>query len=119
MQFTTILAATGILAAHTFAAPAATSPPLEVTDLSIEKVDPGNVTITFNVYDPDPLTNSSTTCEGTWETGSKGYPTGSYVRFERSHFTDYLLTHSRNPAPILHLLGTWRASRLSSRSSLA
>ena len=39
----------------------------------------GNVTFSFTVRDPDPLTNATDTCEGEWVTASKGFPTGSYV----------------------------------------
>ncbi|KAL2356908.1 hypothetical protein BJ546DRAFT_1058528 [Cryomyces antarcticus] len=38
-----------------------------------------NVTIEFTVRDPDPLTNSTTTCNGSWPLDSNAYPTGGYL----------------------------------------
>lgn len=48
--------------------------------MQVNKTYPGNVTINFTIYDPDPLTNTTANCTGTWGTGSKAYPQGPYVR---------------------------------------
>jgi hypothetical protein len=54
----------------------------EITKLKLQ--DPsnskGNVTISFNVHDPDPLTNATASCKGSWPHGSNLYPQGTYVR---------------------------------------
>ena len=79
-----LLAATTLLAFLVNAAPVvavalATTPPYQITDLAMTKQDPGNITIAFKVYDPDPLTNSTAWCTGSWKVGSGGYPQGPYV----------------------------------------
>lgn len=53
--------------------------PLQVTDITTSRVTTGNISISFQVYDPDPLTDSSTTCTATWKYGSQGYPKETYV----------------------------------------
>lgn len=79
-----LLAAT--LAVFTSASTSALSEDLQITDLSITKVLGGNVTLHFTVHDPDPLTNATRSCGGTWTTGSKGYPTGAYAICGHSNF---------------------------------
>ena len=78
MLYAKVIAAISIIAS-TSAAPLATSPPLQISNLLIEKVVGGNVTIGWTVYDPDPLTLETTECGGTWKTGSKGFPKDTYV----------------------------------------
>lgn len=73
------LLATAFLASTISAAPAFTGQPLEMRDLVVGKVMGGNVTISFSVHDPDPLTDAEDTCEGEWRTASKAFPKGSYV----------------------------------------
>ncbi len=51
-----------------------------VTELQIRKVAMGNITLDFTVYDPDPLTNATDSCTGSWKAGTDDYPKGSYVR---------------------------------------
>lgn len=69
----------GVLAAIASAKTAATAPPFEVTQASIQEVTNGNTTFEFNVYDPDPLTNATAKCGYTWATGSNAYPQATYV----------------------------------------
>lgn len=67
-------------AAASHAATAAEAPSYEITGMQIGKMMGGNVTFVFTVYDPDPLTNATSTCQGEWVTASKDFPTGGYVR---------------------------------------
>ena len=57
----------------------ASAPPFEITNLTIGKVMGGNVTFSFTVHDPDPLTNATSTCAFEWVTASKAFPKGSYA----------------------------------------
>jgi hypothetical protein len=52
--------------------------PFQVTDLIIDSVEDGDVTIAFTVYDPDPLANITTSCAAHWPYGSDGYPQAIY-----------------------------------------
>jgi hypothetical protein len=72
-----IIATTLTTAIH--AAPLASAPPFEITNLTIGKVIGGNVTFSFTVHDPDPLTDATETCAFEWVTASKAFPKGSYV----------------------------------------
>lgn len=79
MRFSSIVAATiGLVANIANAAPAFTADALEMTSLSLTRVEGGNATLTFTVHDPDPLSNATTTCSGSWAYGSAAWPTGSY-----------------------------------------
>jgi hypothetical protein len=73
------LLVSGLMVASAIAAPAATTRPFQITNLSIKEVEGGNTTFKFTVHDPDPLTNATQKCTGAWKTGSGGYPQGSYV----------------------------------------
>jgi hypothetical protein len=56
-----------------------TSKEYEITQLSLQDRSAGNVTIKFNVHDPDPLTNATALCQGSWPHGSNQYPRDTYV----------------------------------------
>lgn len=51
----------------------------EITKLKLQDISQGNVTIRFNVHDPDPLTNATALCKGSWPHGSNQYPKDTYV----------------------------------------
>lgn len=50
----------------------------EVSNLSIQKVQ-GTITISFSVHDPNPLTNATEVCKGSWSAASNDYPKDTYV----------------------------------------
>jgi hypothetical protein len=51
----------------------------EITKLNLQDNSKGNVTIRFTVHDPDPLTNATALCKGSWPHGSDQYPQDTYV----------------------------------------
>lgn len=52
--------------------------PFEITELIVDRVKGGNVSMVFTVYNPDPLSNMTVDCTGHWPFGSSGWPTGTY-----------------------------------------
>jgi hypothetical protein len=38
----------------------------------------GNVSMIFTIHNPDPLSNMTSDCTGTWPYGSRGWPSGTY-----------------------------------------
>ena len=52
--------------------------PFEVTKLTVERVEAANVSMTFTIYNPDPLANTTANCTGNWPYGSGGWPKGKY-----------------------------------------
>jgi hypothetical protein len=52
--------------------------PFQVTNLLIDSVEDGDVSIAFTVYDPDPLAMTTTNCTAHWPYGSDGYPQAIY-----------------------------------------
>jgi len=89
MQFINVLT-TGIalIAATVLALPAATEldihnkqfagRPFEITDLIVDRVEASNVSMIFTIHNPDPLSNMTADCAGTWPYGSRGWPSGIY-----------------------------------------
>lgn len=75
----TNLALIGFCAGLSAAAQLASASAFDITNLSTHQVTGGNTTIAFTIHDPDPLTNATTTCTGTWEEGSDNYPSPGYV----------------------------------------
>ncbi|KAF1819782.1 uncharacterized protein K489DRAFT_373022 [Dissoconium aciculare CBS 342.82] len=76
MKTTTMLATLVALAATVSASPLKravlfTGKAYEITNLKLEDVSRGNVSINFNVHDPDPLTDATGTCSGSWPHGSE------------------------------------------------
>lgn len=63
-----------------------TGNPFEVTELIVDRVKAGNVSMIFTVYDPDPLANKTVDCPGSWAYGSSGWPTGTYQSCLNSTF---------------------------------
>ena len=55
-----------------------TGNPFEVTDLIVDRVDAANVSMVFTIHNPDPLSNKTADCTGTWPYGSGGWPSGKY-----------------------------------------
>lgn len=55
------------------------SPDLEITSLVIDKVEGGNLTISFQLYNPDTLSGNNATCNGTWLSTTEGNPQEDYV----------------------------------------
>lgn len=60
--------------------------PFEVTHLTVDRVEASNVTMVFTVHNPDPLSNKTVTCSGTWPYGSGGWPSGKYDSCSRGTF---------------------------------
>ncbi|KAK4632342.1 hypothetical protein CLAFUW4_03633 [Fulvia fulva] len=54
------------------------SPDLEITSLVIDKVEGGNLTISFQLYNPDTLSGNNATCNGTWLSTTEGNPQEDY-----------------------------------------
>jgi hypothetical protein len=86
MHFNSFIAiATGLLAASTSAAPFSppkklfTGAPFQLLDFLVTRVENANATLSFTIHDPDPLTNATVVCNGTWKYNSMGWPTGAYV----------------------------------------
>jgi hypothetical protein len=52
--------------------------PFEVTHLTVDRVEASNVTMVFSIHNPDPLSNRTASCTGTWPYGSGGWPSGKY-----------------------------------------
>jgi hypothetical protein len=52
--------------------------PFQVTDLIIDSVEEGNVSMAFTVFNPDPLANATANCATSWPYGSDGYPKAVY-----------------------------------------
>ena len=80
----TVLASTSVMAQPLIfdRAPQASNPPLQIHNLTIEDDEAANTTFTFSAYNPDPLTNVTANCTGTWPHGSSDFPDGdSAVRF--------------------------------------
>lgn len=87
MRFSYIAAAVaGMASSLTYAAPTFTANSLQVSDLIVTSVEEGNVTLSFAVYNPDPLTNSTASCSGEWAYGSRAWPSGGYSRCGNSSF---------------------------------
>lgn len=80
MQFFKLITTIYLLAASACAAANFEGEFFEVSDVKVDRVFSGNFSISFTVYDPDPLTNATQECSGSWAYGSNGYPKASYVR---------------------------------------
>ena len=107
------LAAT-LIAASAHASSDDIVPPFKITALKIRKYAYANVSIVFTVDDPDPLTNSTALCSGSWAVHSKGYPQGSYVcEHCGKHRPDAPLTLARASVAIAPSHGIWKAIRVS------
>jgi hypothetical protein len=98
MKTTTMLATLVALAATVSASPLKraalfTGKAYEITNLKLEDVSRGNVSINFNVHDPDPLTDATGTCSGSWPHGSEPRDTFVWLHVTASaisltdHFT--------------------------------
>ncbi|RMX73409.1 hypothetical protein D0869_13633 [Hortaea werneckii] len=72
------LAVIGLCAGLSAAAQLASAEAFDITNLSTHQVTGGNTTIEFTIHDPDPLTNTTTNCTGTWEEGTDNYPSPGY-----------------------------------------
>ncbi|KAI6881199.1 hypothetical protein KC318_g16630 [Hortaea werneckii] len=72
------LAVIGLCAGLSAAAQLASADAFDITNLSTRQVTGGNTTIEFTIHDPDPLTNATTNCTGTWEEGTDNYPSPGY-----------------------------------------
>lgn len=90
MRASSVIGSLTLLAAAVSSAPLvrsraaqATDQPFQISKLVIDTVENGNTTIKFNIYDPDPLTNATATCSGSWKAGSTDYPQDTYVRIKR------------------------------------
>lgn len=66
------------------AASAFSGDPLQIKHIKVHSVDRGNDTISFQLHDPDPLTNQTATCSAVWPHSSNAYPTGSYARCQNT-----------------------------------
>jgi hypothetical protein len=101
MQFTNVLVAyIAFFLATVFALPTArelnvlskqfTGNPLELTDLIVDRVEASNVSMIFTVHNPDPLSNMTVDCVGTWPYGSGGWPSVKYQSCLNGSFAWYL-----------------------------
>jgi hypothetical protein len=52
--------------------------PFELTDLIVDRVEAANVSMIFTIHNPDPLSNMTADCVGSWPYGSRGWPSGIY-----------------------------------------
>jgi hypothetical protein len=52
--------------------------PFELTDLVVDRVEAANVSMVFTIHNPDPLSNMTSDCTGTWPYGSRGWPSDIY-----------------------------------------
>lgn len=80
MHFYVFITTVCLFVASAFAAANVQGDLFELSNIQVNRVFSGNFSISFTVYDPDPLTNATQECTGTWAYGTKGYPQGSYVR---------------------------------------
>jgi hypothetical protein len=87
MKFTNVLAAaTTFIASTVVALPREldvnskqfSGNPFELTNLVVDRVEAGNVSMIFTIYNPDPLSNFTADCTGTWPYGSSGWPAVTY-----------------------------------------
>ncbi|KAF2158681.1 hypothetical protein M409DRAFT_61462 [Zasmidium cellare ATCC 36951] len=93
MRASSVISSLTLLAATVSTAPLvrsraaqASDPPFQVSKLVIDTVENGNTTIKFNIYDPDPLTNATATCSGSWKADSTDYPKDTYELCGNSTF---------------------------------
>ncbi|KAK4556793.1 hypothetical protein LTR86_006364 [Recurvomyces mirabilis] len=75
-----------LLAVIATSRPLATNPGFQISRLFMWEIQGHNTTITFNILDPDPLTNGTGVCSGSWKTGSGGYPQDSYKQCGNTTF---------------------------------
>ncbi|KAM0713722.1 hypothetical protein Q7P37_010684 [Cladosporium fusiforme] len=103
MHFTTLIASAVALAATTVTA--LPSPreldikqkfagnPFQLSNLTLERKEADDVTLSFDIYNPDPLADSRTTCSSSWAYGTSGWPTEVYESCEDTsfgwHLTDF------------------------------
>ncbi|RMY85127.1 hypothetical protein D0862_11250 [Hortaea werneckii] len=90
----TKLAVIGFCAGLSAAAQLASASAFDITNLSTHQVTGGNTTIEFTIHDPDPLTNATTTCTGTWEEGSDNYLSPGYQTCTNTTFGWNMETYS-------------------------
>lgn len=88
MYFTTLIAtASALLATTVTALPAPrevqvqqkfAGTPFQLSNLTVERKEGADVAFSFNIYNPDPLANSTTVCSGSWAYGSSAWPSAVY-----------------------------------------
>ncbi|KAJ9625802.1 hypothetical protein H2203_004565 [Taxawa tesnikishii (nom. ined.)] len=92
MLFRQILSALALSTSMVLAAPAASAEEMLITNIqthqpSSRSTTDKNVTISFTVQNPDPLSGAVTTCSGSWPLNSThGYPTGGYQNCANSSY---------------------------------
>lgn len=67
--------------------------PFELTELNLDRVQDGNATIAFTIYNPDPLANVTATCTASWPYGSSGWPSAVYKSCENKNGTSSFAWH--------------------------
>lgn len=80
MHFTTLITTIAVFIASAWAAASVEADHFELSQIKVDRSFSGNFSVSFTVHDPDPLTNATQECSGSWKYGSKGFPQGSYVR---------------------------------------
>lgn len=100
MQFTTIVAtAVAFVASTVTALPAPreldmkqkfAGNPFQLTNLTVERNEGADVALSFNIYNPDPLANSTTVCSGSWAYGSSDWPDAVYEPCDDTSFAWHL-----------------------------
>lgn len=79
MHFYSVLSTACLFVASVLAAANVEGELFEISNIEVDRVVGGNFSLSFTIYDPDPLTNATQDCTGSWAYGSKSYPQGSYV----------------------------------------
>lgn len=71
----------GFLATFARALPASSvvDPGYQISQLETHEIQGSDTALRFKVLDMDPMTNETAVCLWVWQTGSRRYPTGSYV----------------------------------------
>lgn len=113
MFFRAAFNALALFTAFSSAAPAYKADNFDITHLKTHQPPTNasnsqNMTLSFIVYDPNPITNSSALCSGSWPVNGT-YPTGGYVRRRiRTFIVSLILTSYRLHAPTPTSAGTLR-----------
>jgi hypothetical protein len=67
-----------------------TGNPFQLTNLKVHRVEASDVSMIFTVHNPDPISNMTADCAGTWPYGSSGWPSAKYQSCLNGLFAWYL-----------------------------
>jgi hypothetical protein len=82
--------------------------PFELTELIVDRVEAANVSMIFTIHNPDPLSNMTSDCTGTWPYGSGGWPSGTYQSCLNGSFAWHMKEFVSWTAFTLELKDTFR-----------